>query len=377
VPSPSPAASAMDAVQTLLGIASSVVLPDWRALVNLFPVFLALVFLAYTLFTIRKFATLGPTRRAPARVPPVTPATVHMPGGSLSPILAALGAMALVLGLVFGGLALLIGATVLVITLLLWLREAMRDYDHTEPGTRLPAVIHEGPPPGVHMPGPSIRPFLGALGTAALFAGLVFGGWVLVLAVVFLVWTLLGWLIDFKAEYRKVEESDRTGHLENIPARRLPVRTLQVFGVLFALVSLAQLGIFPPTSPATAGGAPGASGAPVAGGSGAPTGSGGTGGGQAAPPGSLPLTASGFAFDQQSLSAKAGQPFTIFFTNKDAGTPHDVELRQKDGTPIKTVPPTQGGQSTAYTYDALQPGEYVFICSIHPIPAMTGTLTVQ
>jgi plastocyanin len=377
VPSPSPAASALDAVQTLLGIASSVVLPDWRALVNLFPIFLALVFMAYTLFTIRKFAKLGPTRRAPARVQPVTPATVHMPGGSLSPILAALGAMGLFLGLVFGGFALAIGATLMVITLLLWLREGMRDYEHNEPASRLPAVIHEGPPPGVHMPGPSIRPFLGALGTAALFAGLVFGGWVLVLAVVFLVWTLLGWLIDFKAEYRKVEEADRTGHLENIAPRRMPVRTLQVFAVLFALISLAQLGIFPPTSPATAGGGAGAS--PAA--SGAPgssgPGGGGPGGGAVAPPGSLPLTASGFAFDQKSLEAKAGQPITIFFTNKDVGTPHDVELRQADGTPIKTVPPTQGGQSTAYTYEPLQPGDYIFICSIHPIDAMTGTLKVQ
>jgi plastocyanin len=362
----------MDAVQTLLGIASSVVLPDWKALVDLFPVFLALAFLAYTLFTIRKFATLGPTRRAPARVQPVTPATVHMPGGSLSPILAALGAMGLFLGLVFGGLALAIGATLMVITLLLWLREGMRDYEHNEPASRLPAVVHEGPPPGVHMPGPSIRPFLGALGTAALFAGLVFGGWVLVLAVVFLVWTLLGWLIDFKAEYREVERADRTGHLENIAPRRMPVRTLQVFGVLFALISLAQLGIFPPASPATAGG-PTGSGAPA----GTPGASGGGGGGEAGPPGSLPLTASGFAFDKKELDAAAGQPITIFLTNKDAGTPHDVELRQKDGTPIKSVPPTQGGQSQAYTYDALQPGDYIFICSIHPIEAMTGTLKVQ
>jgi plastocyanin len=358
----------LDAVQTLLGLASSVVLPDWRALVNLFPIFLALVFLAYTLFTIRKFATLGPTRRAPARIQPVTPATVHMPGGSLSPILAALGAMGLFLGLVFGGLALLIGASLLVITLLLWLREGMRDYEHNEPASTLPAVVHEGPPPGVHMPGPSIRPFLGALGTAALFAGLVFGGWVLVLAVVFLVWTLIGWLVDFKAEFREVEKADRTGHLENIAPRRMPVRTLQVFAVLFALISLAQLGIFPPTSPATAGGAPSGSGAPAAS---------GAGGGAGAPAGSLPLTASGFAFDKKELDAKAGAPITIFLTNKDAGTPHDVELRQKDGTPIKTVPPTQGGQSQAYTYDALQPGDYIFICSIHPIEAMTGTLKVQ
>jgi hypothetical protein len=288
-----------------------------------------------------------------------------MPGGSLSPILAALGAMGLFLGLVFGGIALVIGATLLVITLLFWLREAIRDYDHHEPQQRLPAVVHEGPPPGVHMPGPSIRPFLGALGTAALFAGLVFGGWVLVLAIVFLVYTLLGWLIDFTQEYRKVEEADRTGHLENIPAKRFPARTLQVFGVLFTLIALLQLGILPTTTPATAGGGTGSP---------APSGGGGAGG----PPGSIPLTAAGLAFDKKSIDVPADAPFTIFLTNKDsAATPHDVEIRKADGTPIKAVPPTQGGTSMAYAYDPLPAGDYVFICSIHPIDQMTGTLKVQ
>jgi len=93
VPSPSPVASAQDLVETLLDVASQVILPDWRALVDLFPVFLALLFVAWFALTVRKFATLGPTRRAPARVEPLTPPTVHMPGGSMSPILAALGAI--------------------------------------------------------------------------------------------------------------------------------------------------------------------------------------------------------------------------------------------------------------------------------------------
>ena len=366
MPSESPAASAKDLVETLLDVASQFILPDWRALVDLFPVLLGLLFVAWFALTIRRFATLGPTRRAPARIQPVTPPAVHMPGGSLSPILAALGAMGLFLGLVFGGLALWIGATLMVVTLLFWLREGMRDYDHNEPPTLLPVVVHEGPPPGVHMPGPSIRPFLGALGTAALFAGLVMGGWVLILAIVFLVWTLLGWLVDFTAEYKKVEEADRTGHLENIPPRRLPVRTLQVFAILFALVAMWQVGIFPPTSPATADGGGTASPAPSG------------GGGAGAPPGSIPLTAVGLAFDKKTIEAPAGQPFTIFLTNNDApATPHDVEIRTADGTTVKAVPPTPGGASMAYQYDPLEAGDYVFICSIHPIDQMTGTLKVQ
>lgn len=354
----------MDLVQTLLNLAATFVLPDWGQLIKLFPILVALLFAVWLLFTLRKFATLGPRRRAPARIQPVAPSHVHMPGGSVAPILVAFGAGALFLGLVLGGIMLWVGVTILIVTLLVWFREAIRDFDHVADAQRLPTVIHEGPPPGVHMPGPSIRPFLGALGTAALLGGLVVGGWVLVLAVVFLVYTLIGWLIDFTAEYRKVVEADTTGHLENIPPRRLPARTLQVFAVLFALLALNQAGIFPPTSPATAG-APGASPAASA-------------GGPVAPAGSLPLVAKGFAYETKTLEVAAGKPFTIFFTNNDpATTPHDVELRNKDGSVIKKQPPTLGGTSQAYQFDALQPGDYVYICSIHPIDAMTGTLTVK
>jgi plastocyanin len=360
VPSPSP--SPQTIVDTLLGVAAVFVTPDWKALIALIPIGLALLFLAWTLLTLRKFATLGPTRRAPARLQPVTPPTVHMPGGSAAPIVVAFGAGALFLGLVLGGVWLWIGVALLVVTLVVWFREALRDYDHLAGAQRLPAVVHEGPPPGVHMPGPSIRPLLGALGSAALLGGLVIGGWVLILAVVFLVYTLIGWLVDATAEYRKVEEADTTGHLENIPTRRLPVRTLQAFAVLFALVGMSQLGIFPPAGPGS-GGVPGASAAPS---------------GAVAPAGALTVVAKGLAFDTHELEVKAGAPFTIFLDNKDPSTtPHDVEIRTTDGAKVQGQPKTDGGKSQAYEYDALQPGSYVFICSIHPIDAMKGTLTVK
>jgi plastocyanin len=362
VPSPSPSPETI--VDTLLGVAAIFITPDWRALILLIPIGLALLFIAWFAFTMRKFATLGPRRRAPARIQPLTPANVHMPGGSSAPILVAFGAGALFLGLVVGGVALWIGAAVLVVTLLAWFREAMVDYDHLEKAQQLPAVIHEGPPPGVHMPGPSIRPLLAALGSAALLGGLVVGGWFLILALVFLVYTLIGWLVDATAEYRKTVEADKTGHLENIPDRRLPTRTLQIFAVLFVLVGLNQLGIFPPATPAS-GGEPGASAAPSA-------------GGPVAPAGALPVVAKDFAFDVQTLEVEAGKPFTLYLTNEDPSTtPHDIEIRTTSGTKVQGQPETKGGTSQAYQYDALQPGTYTFICSIHPIPSMTGTLTVK
>ena len=357
-----PTEAPKDLVQTLLDVVAIFIQPDWRALIALIPIGLLLLFVAWFAWTARRFATLGPSRRAPARIQPVTPAHVHMPGGSSAPILVAFGAGALFLGLILGGIVLWIGVILLVITLLAWFREAIRDYDQLEPAQRLPAVIHTGPPPGVHMPGPSIRPLLGALGSAALLGGLVIGGWVLILAIVFLVWTLLGWLVDFTAEYRKVEEADATGHLENIPDRRLPTRTLQVFAVLFTLVALWQFGIFPPASPATA--EPGASAPPPS--------------GPVAPDGALTVVAKVIAFDTKSLEVSAGEPFTIFLRNEDpAGTPHDVDIRSADGTTLQDQPPIDGGTSEAYEYEPLEAGAYVFICSIHPIDAMTGTLTVQ
>jgi plastocyanin len=361
---PSVAPTARDLVQTALDTLSIFVMPDWKAIIAFLPILLAILFIAWFALTVRRFATLGPSRRAPARLQPVTPANVHMPGGSAAPVLVAVGAAALFLGLVLGGIWLAVGATISVLTLLVWMRDALRDYDHLESRTMLPAVVHEGPPPGVHMPGPSIRPLMGALGSAALLGGLVVGGWVLVLAVIFLVYTLLGWLFDATAEYRKTVEADTTGHLENIPAHPLPMRTLQVFALAFVLLGLAQAGVFP-TSPAAGGGEPGAS-----------PGASGEPGGQ--PPGSILVVAKGFAFEQKELEVPADQPFTIWFVNEDApGTPHDVEIRETSGTVLQRVPPADGGESLAYDYTPLAAGTYTFICSIHPIPAMTGTLTAK
>ena len=363
----------MTLVDSLLEVAAIFVQPDWDLIRSLFPVLLLVLFVAWFAWTSRKYATLGPSRRAPARVQPVTPAHVHMPGGSVAPILAAIGAAALFAGLVLAKIglpiALGIGVVILVITLLVWFREGMRDYAHLEPaeglGARqLPAVIHDAPPPGVHMPGPSIRPLMGALGSAALLGGLVVGGLVLVLAVLFLVYTLVGWLVDFTAEYRKVEEADATGHLENIPTRGLPARPLQVFAVLFVLAGMWQAGIIPPSS--TDAGGPGAS----PGASGAP----GPGGGE------LALVAKTVAFDKHELTAPADAPFTIELTNEDPATlPHDIDLRAGPGAPtLQDQEPIPGGESVTYDYEPLPAGTYQFFCSVHPgVPAMEGTLTVQ
>src|SRR5919197_2210059 len=126
---PSPAPTPASPIQPLLDVAAVFITPDWNALLALFPIFLAILFIAWFAFTARKYATLGPRRRAPARIQPITPAQVHMPGGSTAPIVVALGAGALFAGVVIGGIGLIVGAIVLLLTLLIRSRKTVRDYD--------------------------------------------------------------------------------------------------------------------------------------------------------------------------------------------------------------------------------------------------------
>ena len=350
--------------KSILDFMSRLIIPEWGALVALIPIALLGLVVLFFLFVIRAYAMVGPTRRAPARLAPIAPPGVHMPGGSPAPILAAGGTAALMWGLVVGGTALPVGATILVATLLYWGREAIRDYDHATHVETLPAVIHPGPPPGVHMPGPSFRPILGALGATALLGGLVAGGWLLAVGAVIFVVTLVGWLVDARAEYTRTVEADRTGHLDTGPAPRWPRRVLQVGTALVVLAILAETGIFPPRGSDTSGGATGSP-APSA---------------SAAVPGSaFAITAKNIAYDSTNLVVAAEKPFTITFTNADSpGVVHDIDIRATDKqTVVEDQQVTDGGSSSTYAYKPLPAGEYVFICSIHPIPGMTGTLTVR
>jgi plastocyanin/mono/diheme cytochrome c family protein len=90
------------------------------------------------------------------------------------------------------------------------------------------------------------------------------------------------------------------------------------------------------------------------------------------------LTAEQIAFDKKELSAPAGQAFGIHFIQKDAGVGgHNVEIRDASGGTIFKGEVLNDPGETTYTIPALTAGTYTFICTVHPIAAMTGTLTVQ
>jgi plastocyanin len=368
---------------SILHVVELFVIPDWAALVSLIPFALAGLVFLWLALTAYRYATLGPSRRGPGRIKPLPPPGVHMPHGSYAPILGAAGTGLLLGGLVAGGILLWAGLGLLVAALLYWGREALHEYELLEPPTQLPAVVHAGPPPGVHIPAPSFRPFLAAIATFALLGGLVAMGEaqpandqrppaVVLVAVLILAWSLVGWLRDARLEYVETAKADRTGHLEALHAPGWPKATLGIWLVLLVGASLYQFGVVPPRPAETAGGpgaSPGASGEPSPGAS-AET---------SLPPGTLEVRAEGIQYTVKELTVTAGQPFAIHFINADpAGVFHDVDIRTPDGQTILQDQATiDGGTDVVYQYTALEAGEYRYICSIHPIPQMTGTLTVR
>ena len=370
----------------ILQLTSKLVIPDWGALIALLPIGIAVLVAIILIWVFRRLRAAPPARRGKQRIAPRTPDGIHMPGPSYAPFFAAVGTFLLFLGLVFGGPILILGAVALVLTLLYWLREALRIYDREvgETVPQVPARIDDTPPPGVHMPGPSFRPFLGALGTFLLLLGLVFGQWLLLAGVIALILTLVGWLVDALKEYDKTIEADQTGHLENIPRPRVPKALLWAITIVVAIGFVVQVGWLPPStaSGGSATASPGASGAPA--GSGAPPPASGAPGGSGAPPasggpaggtGDVTLTAKGVAFVETSLTLPAGKPFKLAFDNEDAGTPHNVEIKDAGGTVVFKGEIFNGVATKLYDVPALTAGSYTFLCIVHQ--AMTGTATAQ
>jgi plastocyanin len=357
----------------ILELTGEFVIPDWGVLIGLIPIAIVIVVVFILLATFRGLVKAPPARRGFQRVEPRTPAGIHMPGPSFAPVFAAFGVGLLMLGLVFGGIILLLGTIALVLTLLYWLAEGLRNYDH-EVGSTVTVVLaasHDGPPPGVHMPGPSWRPFLGAFGVFALLLGLVFGGWLLSAGVITLIATLVGWLADAVKEYRMTVRADSTGHLENIPESRPPSL---LFGTLVALIVGAAL---LQTANFVVGEVNG--GAAAAGESGAPAEPGDPSG--APPPASGPtadvnVQARNVLFVEESWSAPADKPFTIAFANEDAGVPHNIELLDRAGAVAFNGDIFNGVETRIYEVPALPAGTYEFLCVVHPT-TMTGTATLE
>src|SRR6478736_4617416 len=116
---------------SILEITAQFVTPDWGKLIVLIRAF-------------RSLRRAPRIRRGARRIPARTPAGIHMPGPSFSPVFASVGVFLLLLGFVFGGVILALGAIALILTLLYWLAEGLRIYDHdvgTSTVTSVPVVV--------------------------------------------------------------------------------------------------------------------------------------------------------------------------------------------------------------------------------------------
>jgi plastocyanin len=361
----------------LLQLTSEFVTPDWGKIIGLIPVVIAVLVVVVLLALFRRLQTAPPARRGKQRVVPKTPAGIHMPGPSFAPAFAAVGTFLLMLGLVFGGITLVLGAIALALTLLYWLAEGLRIYDHdlhVDTTTSLPAVIHDGPPPGVHMPGPSWRPFIGAFGMFALFLGLVFGGWLLTAGIIALIATLVPWLGDAIREYREVVRADTTGHLENPPTGKTPSLLFGSLVVLILVATVLQLSAF--AIGEANGGTAGASGEPAA--TAAPAGSAGASGAPPPPSGGpaadATVQAKDIQFVEKTFTAPAGKPFGLAFDNQDT-VPHNIQIKDSTGASVYKGEIFSGVATKVYAVPALPAGTYSYVCDVHP--TMTGTATLQ
>jgi plastocyanin len=360
----------MDQIWTsLLAFIAQFVSPDWGKLVGLIPLGLLGLVGVYVLWLMRRLATIGPAERGGRPLAPLPPAGVHLPGPTFAPVFGAVGLALVVFGLVFRGAITALGLTALILALVYWLREGMHDYDHVEAtAVNLPAVIHDGPPAGVHMPGPTFRPILAGLSLMVVVFGLVFGLPLLVAGILMLITTLLGWLRDARTEYGLVEEADRTGHPRSLPAPRYPTGTLTFFGVVLIGALLVNYGIIPPTD-ANGGSAAASSGPTASGAAPAPAASG--------PVADVTIVARNIQYTTTTATAPAGKAFTIAFDNQDSGTPHNVSIHTgaADGQQVFLGKIVTGPIIMVYDVPALPAGSYTYVCSVHA--NMTGTLTVK
>jgi len=355
----------MDLLQNIwngiLNLTKLLVIPDWGGLILLLPVFVGVITVLFVIWLLVQYRRIGKRRRRPGRITPPPPPGVHMPGPTYAPIFAAAGTFLLFLGLVFPGPLLVLGIVGLVLALLFWGREGLREYDHVaEEHIALPPPQPAGPPAGVHVPGPTFRPILASIGVFVLFLGLVYPGPILAVGILFLVGALLGWLNDARKEWNRTVAADTTGHLENGPDPRWPKATAWVFGVLTVFAVLMTAGVIPPHT--AVGGESGGSAAPSAGPSGGA-------------PGELTVVAKNVAFDVKTLSTAADKPFKVLFDNQDAGTAHDWDVLDASGKKVYNSKEFPGVAQKTLDVPGLAAGTYKFECSIHPA-LMNGQLTV-
>ena len=103
-------------------------------------------------------------------------------------------------------------------------------------------------------------------------------------------------------------------------------------------------------------------------------GGGGAGGTATVSGGSVEITAADLEFSASTIEAPAGEAFTITLVNNDTA-PHNISIYTEDGgEAIVEGAVINQGETVDVEVDALDAGEYYFVCDIHP--EMNGTVVV-
>ena len=88
------------------------------------------------------------------------------------------------------------------------------------------------------------------------------------------------------------------------------------------------------------------------------------------------LSADDLKFDAATITAPAGQPFTVAFTNLDS-VPHNFSVYvEEGGDVIAEGNIINEGETDEVEIEGLSAGEYFFVCDLHA-GEMTGTLVVE
>ena len=124
----------------------------------------------------------------------------HLPPPSLAPVLFALGLIVMAAGAVFVGELLSVGITLVVLAAIRWFMEDMGYFEAGGPAEYrqqpLPVMPDVSPPPGIHMPPPSLSPLIFAAGLIMTAAGAVFTDQVLGAGITLIVFGGVGWFLE-------------------------------------------------------------------------------------------------------------------------------------------------------------------------------------
>ena len=85
------------------------------------------------------------------------------------------------------------------------------------------------------------------------------------------------------------------------------------------------------------------------------------------------ISARNVAFEPTSVAMQSGVALRLVLQNDDAGIPHNILVRG-GGTDIAKSEIVTGVARTELSFGPLPPGDYQFLCEVHP--NMTGTLAI-